>query len=476
MTDPTTLRNQFESAGQGHVFRFWDSLNAHDRQHLLNECAEVDLAEVRNLHETLVAGQSAGGFDASGLAPIPFLEHPKHGGDSALWAKAAATGRAHLRAGKVAFLTVAGGQGTRLGYDGPKGTFAITPVRHQSLFAVFAAKIIGARKRHGQPMPWVLMTSDVNHEPTVRYFKEHHFFGLPESDVFFFRQGRMAAVDFSGKLILETKSSLALSPDGHGGSLRALARSGVAAELRQRGVTTLSYFQVDNPLVRVADEAFLGHHLLAGSDMSSKTLPKAHAHEKVGVFALNQGAPGIVEYSDLPKALAEAHDSHGRLLYRAGNPAIHAIELAFAERLGSGLDTACRLPFHRADKKIPCVDAAGNHVKPDKANGVKFEMFVFDALPFARNPLLVETLRAEDFSPVKNADGADSPATCQADLLRLHAAWLNAAGAMVPVDSTGLPAFKLEIDFSLADSPEDFAAAWKSMSRHPSLHEGVVVS
>ena len=245
----------------------------------------------------------------------------------------------------------------------------------------------------------------------------------------------MPAVDFSGRILLEAQGSLALSPDGHGGSLRALERCGALDLMAAEGIDTLSYFQVDNPLVRCVDPAFIGWHLARGSEMSSKTVPKAYAEEKLGHFCTRRGELVVIEYSDLPLSLQRERDpATGGLRYEAGSIAIHAIDREFIRRMARGADG---LPFHRADKRINTVDEEGHPVRPEKANGVKFELFVFDALPFARNPVVVETSRADDFSPVKNAEGVDSPATCRADQLRQFARWLRAAGAPVPTDPTG---------------------------------------
>jgi UDP-N-acetylglucosamine/UDP-N-acetylgalactosamine diphosphorylase len=237
----------------------------------------------------------------------------------------------------------------------------------------------------------------------------------------------------------------------------------------------LSYFQVDNPLVRCVDPAFIGFHLEAGSEMSSKMVPKRDPAERVGNFCLDAaGRLVVVEYSDMPRALAEEREPGGALRFRAGSIAIHLLDRDFVARVGSGRDHACRLPFHRAEKKIPTVDESGQPVQPEKPNGVKFEMFVFDALPFARAPVVVETDRAEEFSPVKNAVGEDSPATCRDDQLRQFARWLRAAGAALPVDATGLPAFPLEISPLFGDDDVSVAARWAALTPKPALAAGLV--
>ena len=224
----------------------------------------------------------------------------------------------------AAFL-VAGGQGTRLGYDGPKGEYPVTPIKNKPLFQVFAEQLRAYSRDFGKTVPWYVMTSDVNDAPTRAFFKKHDYFGYNPADVFFFQQGMMPAFAMDGRLLLGEKDSLALSPDGHGGSLRALDRSGALADMRSRGVEHLSYFQVDNPLVHCIDPLFLGLHDLTGSEMSSKTIPKAGPLEKVGNFVIGDGVVQVIEYSDLPEELAKQTNPDGTLRFNAGSIAIHAL-------------------------------------------------------------------------------------------------------------------------------------------------------
>ena len=463
----------YRAAGQGQVFAFWDSLTAAERAGLAAQAREIDLAEVDRLNRTLVLQPAGGvGMDLSGLAPAPCTLLPANGGDAGQWAAARAQGEAALRGGHVAAFTVAGGQGTRLGYDGPKGTFAVTPLKRKSLFQVFAEKIQAAGRRYGQPLHWFIMTSHTNHEQTVGFFADHHYFGLDQSRVHCFRQGRMPAVDFTGRILLETTSTLALSPDGHGGSLRALQRNGALDLMQSEGIDTISYFQVDNPIVRCVDPAFIGFHLAAHSQMSSKMVPKAYAEEKVGHFCLQNGKVVVVEYSDMPPAMQRETNPEGALRYRAGSIAIHVIDREFARQLATGRERMA-LPFHRADKKIPTVDATGRAVKPDQANGVKFEMFVFDALPFARNSIVIETARADDFSPVKNAEGVDSPKTAREDQLRQFARWLKSAGAVVRVDQTGLPDCGIEVSPLFGYDADSFSERWQKIPHKPAVTDGL---
>jgi UDP-N-acetylglucosamine/UDP-N-acetylgalactosamine diphosphorylase len=477
MSSAHPLIAEFQRAGQAQVFAFFDELAPDAQQHLLAEAAEIDLAEMDRLNRTLIAQTgAAAGVNLSGLAPAPYEPLVAHGGDAVAWERAKRAGEEALRAGRVAAFTVAGGQGTRLGYDGPKGTFPVTPVLGKTLFQVFAEKLLAAGRRYGRPLHWFIMTSHQNHAATEAFFAEHNFFGCDAARVHFFRQGRMPAVDFSGKILLEAKGSIALSPDGHGGSLRALDRSGALDLMEREGIDTLSYFQVDNPLVRAIDPAFIGWHLLRRSEMSSKMVPKAYAEEKLGHFCAQNGRLVVVEYSDLPMAMQRETDAAGQLRYRAGSIALHLLDREFIRRMARSDGSAVALPFHRADKKIPAIDAAGQPIKPAQANGVKFELFVFDALPFAQNPLVIETLRAGDFSPVKNAEGVDSPQTCRDDQRRQFARWLNAQGAALATDATGLPAINLEVAPSFGYDEDSFAESWARLSVRPALVDGLVLT
>jgi UDP-N-acetylglucosamine/UDP-N-acetylgalactosamine diphosphorylase len=474
MNDHDALIRSFVRAGQGHVFRFWDDLSPDRRSALADQAGEIDLAEITRLNDTLVLGRSNACVDVSGLEPAPCVMLPEHGGDEVAWAEARLAGEHALRDGRVAVFTVAGGQGTRLGYDGPKGTFPVTPVTRKPLFRVFAEKLLALQNRHGCELMWFIMTGHANHAATLSFFDRHAHFGLRPEQVFFFRQGRMPAVDFEGRILLESREAIALSPDGHGGSLRALVRSGAVERMERAGVEVLSYFQVDNPLVRAVDAAFVGFHLCNGSEMSSRMVPKAYDKEKVGHFCLQRGRTVVVEYSDMPDELATLRGDGGELVFSAGSIAIHLFSTSFIRRMGEGASGVV-LPFHRADKKVPTIDEAGAPVKPAEPNGVKFEMFVFDALPFARNPTTVETRRSEEFSPVKNASGVDSAVTCRDDQMRLFARWMHAAGLPVPVDDTGRPTIAIEVSPLFATDDHTFADSWAALDPKPALADGLVL-
>jgi UDP-N-acetylglucosamine pyrophosphorylase len=365
--------------------------------------------------------------------------------------EAVAAGEASLRAGRIGWLLVAGGQASRLGLEAPKGTFPVGPVSRRSLFEVFARKLAAARARYGAPIPWYVMTSEANDAATKEFFARHEHFGLPPADVVFFRQGMLPALNPEGRVLLAAPDRVFLAPNGHGGTLSALAGSGALADARRRGVRTFSYFQVDNPLARPADPLFLGLHGLERAQMSSKVVKKRDASEKVGVIGRVAGKLACIEYSDLPADLREARTPAGDLVFDAGNVAMHAIEVDFVDALTRG---GLHLPWHLARKDVEAVLDDG---RIGKRPGIKFEAFVFDALGATERSVTLEVDRRAEFSPVKNAQGEDSPATARADLCRLHASWVEALGLeLPPPGSDGVR--PVEVDPLLADDRETFAA------------------
>jgi UDP-N-acetylglucosamine pyrophosphorylase len=352
-----TLRQQLANIGQEQVLRFFDQLDRDGKEILTGQIAALDLSAIHELIETQVKVKKPLPLptDIRPAEAFPRLPDPDR---RTLYADAEARAAVLLREGKIGAFLVAGGQGTRLGYDGPKGEYPVTPVKNKPLFQVFAEQLLAHSRDCGKPIPWYIMTSDVNDAPTRAFFHQHHYFGYAERDVFFFQQGMMPAFSMRGEMLLGSEDSLALSPDG------------------------------------------------------------------------------------TPR-------------FNAGSIAIHALRVSFIERLNASgrLD----LPWHRAEKKVPYVDEHGETIKPEKPNAVKLEQFVFDAIPLAKNAMVYTTDRAEEFSPVKNAQGVDSPDTCRRDQVRRAARWLGGAGVRVSTRN-GEPDALLEISPLLATSAKQLAS------------------
>jgi UDP-N-acetylglucosamine/UDP-N-acetylgalactosamine diphosphorylase len=439
------IQQKLKQFGQEHLLLGYDDLSPAEQAAFAKQVEGIDFAHL----QTLYAGKDAPtvALSEERVRPIPVEQA------SAVGEATTRLGRDALARGEVAVLLVAGGQGSRLGFEKPKGMFPIGPVTDKSLFQIHAEKVLALSRKYGKPIPFLIMTSSATHEETVAFFKQNRSFGLPESEVYYFRQGTMPALDLeTGRVLLERPGVVFASPNGHGGTLPALADSGLLDILRFRKFRHLFYFQVDNPLVNVGDPRFLGRHIETGSQASSKAIAKAFPDEKMGVFALLDGKCAIIEYSDMPKELKHAKDERGDLLHRAGSPAIHLFDLDFLADLtqkGAGL------PFHLARKKVPHVNASGNPVQPTTENALKFEMFIFDALPMAERWLVLEAPRGEEFAPVKNADGLDSPRTCKQALSDLYGSWLEANGVEVPRDADGKVAVAVEISPLFALWAED---------------------
>lgn len=446
--DVTTAQQLLGSIGQTVLADHLGRAAPEAQQALLGQLRQLDLPLVKELVQTMVLNKPPLHLPHD-IRPVEAYPRVPGEAQRELYEKAEARGRELLRAGKVGAFLVAGGQGTRLGYDGPKGEFPVTPIRNKPLFRVFAEQLLAHSRDAGKVVPWYIMTSDANDARTRAFFEENKYFGYQKADVLFFRQGMMPAFGFDGQMLLSSPDSLALSPDGHGGSLRAIQKSGALADMQARGVEHLSYFQVDNPLVHCIDPLFIGLHELTGSEMSSKTIAKAGPLEKVGNFAIADGKLQVIEYSDLPESLATQTNADGSLKFNAGSIAIHVIRVSFIDRLTRG--GKLQLPWHRAEKKVPYLAASGQIVKPEQPNAVKLEQFVFDAIPLANNPIVYTTDRAEEFSPVKNADGVDSPATSRRDQVRRGARWLSEAGVAVPYRD-GEPDCTIEISSLFATS------------------------
>ena len=437
------ISQKLEKYNQEHLLKFIDELNPTQRCQLLKQLGEIDFDELDDLIKEYVMQEPEIKIPED-LAPATFFPlKAKDANQEKLYARAFKKGEELLKAGKVAALTVAGGQGTRLGFDAPKGTYPITPVKKKSLFQYFAESLLRAGVKYEQEITWYIMTSQLNNEATQKFFEDNNYFGLESENVIFFVQGTMPAIGYDGKLLLAEKDSLALAPDGHGGTLLALRRSGCLDRMKHDKVEYISYFQVDNPLVSVVNPLFIGLHALEESDMSAVMLAKTGPFEKLGNFCISDNKLMIIEYSDLPEELAEARNADGSLKFIAGSPAIHVLSREFIAELTK--HGRLELPWHRADKKIKFINENGEQISPEEPNGVKLESFIFDALQLAGKTMILEAAREDEFAPTKNKTGVDSVESCREMLIERDAKRLERVGVEVPRDADGKSMVKIEI-------------------------------
>jgi UDP-N-acetylglucosamine/UDP-N-acetylgalactosamine diphosphorylase len=432
---PEDLTRILRDFGQEHVLAWWDRLSDAERTDLVEQLRGIDLQQLARLYNNRDKTFRLPSDDEIQPIPVKRLDPDD--------LKTRQLGEQALKNGEVAVLVVAGGQGSRLGFDHPKGMFPIGPVTNKSLFQIHAEKVLALSRRFRVEIPFLVMTSSATHAETVQFFSEKSLFGLPPSEVYFFSQGNMPALDMSsGKLLMHSRGRLFTSPNGHGGTLTALADSGLLDRLRDRGVRQVVYFQVDNPLVKVADPLFLGHHAAMNAEASSKVVPKESPADKLGNMVLVNRRCTIIEYSDLPEKLAQMKDRNSNLRFAFGSPAIHIFSIDFLRRVTRG---DSRIPFHIAHKKVPYIDANGQLVQPAKENALKFELFIFDVLPLADRWTVVETQRREEFVPLKNANGPDSPAAVRQAISDVAGDWLEKAGVKIPRTPDGTVAVPLEI-------------------------------
>ena len=425
-----------EKFNQQHILSRLRRLPLAQQQELVREIQKLDLSTVFDLYRLHSQEQKAqktlGKIEPAFITPIPKTPDEIKQKEEARF-----LGESMIRENKIAVLIVAGGQGSRLGFDGPKGKYPISPLRGKSLFQLFAESVQALSLRHRVKIPLIIMTSRENDGETREFFKHKEFFGLGSSTVKFFSQGMLPTLTSDGKLILSDETHFLVNPDGHGGSLKAFYESGLLKKLIKDGYSDLFYCQVDNPIVKIADSVFLGYHKMAEAEISTKVVRRQNPEEKVGIYGLVDGKPSIIEYSDFTPAEYQALDERGNIRYWAGNIAVHAISLAFIERLNHH---GFALPYHRAVKDV---EGIGKEGKVARIKGWKFETFVFDAIPLAKRTSCLEVTREEEFSPVKNKEGIDSPETARMAMANLHRQWLEEAGAELAPDA------KVEISSSL---------------------------
>ncbi len=440
--DLSALRQTLADHGQSHLLGHWDRLNPGEKARLHAQLSQIDW----ELYDELAASgfdadqelqeQRELGLQAQPPAALRLGEDYQSSTHSFTRADAIAAGKRAVAAGEVAQMIVAGGLGTRLGFDQPKGMFPLGPLSNRPLFQILLEQILAISRANGRSIPLYIMTSPATHEATESFLREQRWFGLPQNDVRLFCQSTLFALDTKTKrLLLDGPGSLFVGPDGHGGMLEAFAKSGALADAKAGGIKHLCYGQIDNPLTSICDPLLVGGHLLAKSELTTQVVAKRDPMERVGNVVSVAGQMRMIEYIHFPREIAAQTNPDGSLKFWAGNVAVHVFDLAFLDRLSQWKRP---LPLHWALKKVPYIDEQGILVEPDQPNAWRFERFIFDLLPLARNALVVEAVREEVFAPVKNAAGekTDTAATSQKLMSDLYRSWLCAAGAKVADDVT----------------------------------------
>lgn len=437
MTDAPNKQRLFsllEPFGQPHLLQFWEELSPAEQSELATQIQAIDLKLIDSLFHGEVDQPDWHELSRRAEPPLAVRLVDRETDSGSLGISAAAAhqrGVEALASGEVGVLLTAGGQGSRLGFELPKSMYPIGPISGASLLQIHFEKVQALSERYGLAIPLYLMTSPATHDDTVRFLDENDRFGLPESDLLVFCQGSMPAVDIkSGKLLMADKHQLFLSPDGHGGTVAALSASGALEAVKARRVRQLFYLQVDNPLVPIGDPLLVGYHLLAESELTSLAVAKQLPQDKVGNFATIDGRLHVIEYSDFPDDVAQQLDDAGQLKFWAGSIAVHVFNVDLFEQAQA---IESRLPFHVARKKVEHLGPDGEKVTSEQPNAFKFEKFIFDLLPSAHNPIVVEFDEEDCFAPLKNAPGAekDTAEYVQQMICAQHRRWLEAAGANI---------------------------------------------
>lgn len=390
-----------EKYGQQHLLMFYNELNDVERENLLKQIESIDFELVGKLYKERNAISNN-----DIIEPIPYVDKLKLS-DNEIESYTKIGKQAIIR-GELAFATLAGGQGTRLGHAGPKGTFMLGINPDKSLFEIMCENLKQAKKQYGVYIPWYIMTSRENNDDTVRFFEDNNYFGYPKEIVKFFKQEELPMLDQNGKIILETKSRIREAADGHGGIFEAMHKNNIVQDMDSKGVKWVFIGGIDNVLLKMVDPLFMGITISRRVKLAGKSIVKANPDEKVGVFCKRNGNPSVVEYTEITKDMAYACDEQGELLYGESHIlcnlfSIEALKLIENEKL----------PYHTAFKKSAYINVDGNEITPLSPNAYKFETFIFDAFNKFDDMIIFRTLRQEEFAPIKNKEGIDSPETAR---------------------------------------------------------------
>lgn len=402
--------------GQTHILKYYDTLNASQKKELLSQAKRIDYALMKQLY----------GIAKEGESPVEDRIEPISYTDAETLSPAqreayTAAGEDCLKSGAFAAVTMAGGQGTRLGHSGPKGTYSIGLPGGESLFEIQAKRLLRQSEKSGKVIPWYIMTSRENDAETRDFFEKNNYFGYEKETVTFFVQRMLPMIDFDGKVVLDEKWHIKEGADGHGGIFAAMIDHGVYEDMKRRGIRWIFIGGIDNVLLKLCDPLLIGFAERSGCMAGAKSLVKRDAKEGVGVFCKAGGRPYVIEYTEISEEMANARDDNGAFLYGDAHILCNIFNIAALEKM---TENAGGLPYHVAVKKTKYIDENGNTVTPEKPNAYKFEAFIFDAFRTFDDMAILRVKREDEFAPVKNKEGQDSPETAKA--LYLDAAARNA--------------------------------------------------
>ena len=395
------IKYKLKKYGQEHLLNFYDTLEENKQKRILEQIEGIDFELINSLYNKTKNPVS---FDNVDITPISFIDKYKLNDKYKYYEE---IGKKAIKEGKLACVTMAGGQGTRLGHKGPKGTFDIGLDSHKSLFELLCDYLKTESNKYGIQIPWFIMTSRENNSDTVKYFKDNKYFGY-EKNIHFFTQGELPMIDTEGKILIGEDGLIKEAADGHGGVYESLVKSGMTKKMRELGIEWVFIGGVDNCLVKMVDPVLMGIAIDKGVTAAGKSVVKANPHEKVGAFCKKNGKPSVVEYTEITDEMAEATDENGELLYGESHILCNLFNITAIERMGSE-----PLPYHIAFKKATYIDKDGNKIVPDSPNAFKFEAFLFDAFGEVDDMAVLRVKREEEFAPVKNATGVDSPETAR---------------------------------------------------------------
>lgn len=386
--------------GQEHVLKYYAELPDEQRNTLIEQIDRTDFT---------VIGQAAETGKRGTIAPIKAMTIPEIDMGRERFER---IGMEEVKAGKLGAVLLAGGMGTRLGSDAPKGMYDIGISKPVYIFQRLIENLMKVVEKAGNYIQLFVMTSEKNHDATVGFFKEHDYFGYDKNYIAFFKQDMAPAADFDGKVYMEAKNSIATSPNGNGGWFLSMKKSGLLELVEKRGIEWLNVFAVDNVLQSIADPVFAGAVLEGGYSVGSKVIRKVNPQEKVGVMCTEDGRPSIVEYIELTEDMLTQRDENGEYAYNFG---VILNYLFKVDKLVNLLER--KLPYHKSAKKIPYINEAGELVKPEEPNGYKYEQFILDMIQMLDSCLPFEVVRGKEFAPIKNKTGVDSVESAR-ELLR----------------------------------------------------------